>query len=160
MRKLFVVLFLSVALLSFFGNETEAARAMSFQEPSDPVVPQVEIIPPAPGLPAEKAFLSGKFYGELRPNNGWTTGFDLYNKIVVIVKRIDVNGADILYCWGDAPSWAVTGGNMEARATFDSEGKLCFSKEDRTWLLYGQNGTVIFERIRSSGNLKAIMKRR
>lgn len=155
-----IVAFVSVmALLVVLGGELEA-RAMSFQDPTDPIVPLVEIIPPPQNLSAEKTCLSGWFQGELRPNGWGGADPQMYTKIVVAVKKIDATAGEILYFWGDAPNWNVTAGQMKFTATFDEKGKLRYSEGEKTWLLYSHNGTVIFERLRPSYNLKAAMTKR
>ncbi len=152
--------FLPVAVLLTVLVGGLEAKIASFEDPSEPIVPLVEIVPPPQNLSAEKACLSGVFQGELRPNGWGATGFQLYNKIVVVVRKIDASAAEIMYYWGEAPAWDVTAGQMKFTATFDEGGKLRYSEGEKTWLLYSQNGTVIFERLKASYNLKAVMTKR
>ncbi|MBI4842963.1 MAG: hypothetical protein HY809_01375 [Nitrospirae bacterium] len=61
---------------------------------SIPPLPEtINIVPPSPDVPPKLAALSG----------GWKGNFNSLVNVTVIVEKINVNEAEIIYSWGDAP---------------------------------------------------------
>ena len=126
-------------------------------ESAAPLPNNIRIIPPDSSLKSELSAFSGKWRGDIHYYGRIGTSID--RDIILVVERVDMNGADIIHSFG--PTRLDKAGYARYKATF-SENTLSFSAPAEYRYVLKDQDTIEVTRIPTDAHYKVghgILKR-